>query len=150
MARTERQLRIIEIIKNSEVQNQRQLEDILKADGFKATQATISRDIKELGLIKTVSGNRYVYTLPNSVNHENTVSESQRTLFRAVVVSIVYALNNVVIKTTAGAAASVGALIDSLGLDSVLGCVAGDDTIFIITDSAESSPKVVDAIKSVL
>ena len=123
----------------------------LLADGFKVTQATVSRDLKELKLTKipTARGT-YRYSANNVRYHAGSVK-----LNNAMVDSIVqvdYSLNNVVIKTYPGLAAAVAFAVDSLNMPSILGCVAGDDTVIIVTvteeGSKELSEKITELMKS--
>ena len=113
----------------------------LLADGFKVTQATVSRDLKELKLTKTLTARgTYRYAVNTARQHTGSVK-----LNNAMVDSIIqvdYSLNNVVIKTYPGLANAVASGVDALNMHSILGCVAGDDTIIIITRDEESSAEL--------
>lgn len=133
---------IRDIVENQSVETQLQLTQELKKYGFDVTQATISRDIKELGLIKVVSGeNTFRYSLPTAVV-VNNVDRSRR-MFRDNVLKVVAADNIVLVKTLPGMASAVAACLDSMNWPSLLGSVAGDDTIFALTPSRQKAQEVV-------
>lgn len=128
-----RQEKMLEIVKNNSVSTQEELTDLLIKSGFKATQATISRDIKELGLIKTTDKNgiqRYV-----TANTRTAVNSNHNYIFSTSVISITHAVNDIVIKCYPGMANAACAVLDSMEFGEVLGTLAGDDTIFIIAKS---------------
>ncbi len=126
-----RKFAIIDIISNRRISTQEELCQILKDSGYDVTQATVSRDVKELQLIKIPDSQGYYYALPDNSPILNS-HERMRRLFKDSVISIDYSENIVVIKTLPGAAQSIASLIDSAELENVLGTVAGDDTIFIV------------------
>ena len=126
MTRNARQGKILELIEEKDIETQEELVKELQNSGFEVTQATVSRDIKELGLIKiSADGKRQKYTKERT---DNTVMSKFTDMFRHSVVTIDYALNIVVIKTLSGSANVAGTMVDRLKNSSVLGCVAGDDT----------------------
>jgi transcriptional regulator of arginine metabolism len=126
-----RQAKILELISSNDVETQEELQEKLLEYGYEVTQATISRDIKELRLVKDLSSKgRYIYSTGKQIN-EN-VSYRNGGIFNETIVSIDYALNTVVIKCFSGMANAVCAAIDSMNLDEILGSIAGDDTIFIL------------------
>lgn len=130
MTRNARQGKILELIEEKDIETQEELVKELQNSGFKVTQATVSRDIKELGLIKiSADGKRQKYTKERT---DNTVTSKFTDMFRHSVVTIDYALNIVVIKTLSGSANVAGMMVDRLKNSSVLGCVAGDDTVFAV------------------
>lgn len=136
MARNSRQAKILEIISSKAIETQDELVTELRLANFDITQATISRDIKELGLIKIATeSNKYKY----AVMGESTPAASSKkmSIFKECVVSIKTALNLVVVKTIGGTAGLVSNFIDSLSLNSVLGCTYGDDTVMVITTDVE-------------
>lgn len=144
--KSKRQQKIIEIITNNDIETQDDLIKALKAEGFNATQATVSRDIRELKLLKLTVNGVYKYVAPkaeidNSLKYNHALFSS--------IVDVVYALNNVVIKTNPGLAQAVAAGIDSLNDDDVLGCVAGDDAIILVSKSEEASIRITDKIKRI-
>ncbi len=130
MTRNARQGKILELIEEKDIETQEELVKELQNSGFEVTQATVSRDIKELGLIKiSADGKRQKYTKERT---DNTVMSKFTDMFRHSVVTIDYALNIVVIKTLSGSANVAGTMVDRLKNSSVLGCVAGDDTVFAV------------------
>ena len=130
MTRNARQGKILELIEEKDIETQEELVKELQNSGFEVTQATVSRDIKELGLIKiSADGKRQKYTKERT---DNTVMSKFTDMFRHSVVTIDYALNIVVIKTLSGSANVAGTTVDRLKNSSVLGCVAGDDTVFAV------------------
>lgn len=135
MARSLRQSKILEIISAYEVETQDDLVTKLRQSGLDITQATISRDIKELGLIKILSqeSGKYKYSLP--VSNDGLVTNKNISIFKEAVISIKPAQNLVVIKTIKGMASAICGLVDKLNLDNVMGAVSGDDTIMAIFPS---------------
>ena len=150
MARLQRQLKILEIIKNKEIDTQEELVDELRLQGYTVTQATVSRDIKELGLIKVSASGGKKYKYANVETTEQLVSSKYINLFKEAVVDIKEAGNIVVIKTIVGSANSACAFVDKLGLDEVLGSIAGDDTAFLAIDNPKDADIVIDILKSYL
>ena len=141
---------IREIIENQNIETQFQLTDELKKYGFQVTQATISRDIKELGLIKVVSGeNSFRYSLPTGVVIGNNYDRSKR-MFRDNVVKVQYTENIVVIKTLPGVASGIASCLDGLGWSEIMGSVAGDDTIFVLIKDKVDSPEICNRLQSLL
>jgi transcriptional regulator of arginine metabolism len=131
MARTSRQSKILEIINQKEIETQDELVAELRAENYDVTQATISRDIKELGLIKIMADSkRYKYALVEST--EQVVSNKLVNIFKECVISIKSARNLIVIKTLRGMAFAASNLIDKLSINEVLGSVASDDTIMVV------------------
>ncbi|WP_318614976.1 transcriptional regulator AhrC/ArgR [Sporosarcina sp. YIM B06819] len=131
MNKGHRHIRIRDIISNFEVETQDQLVDSLKEAGVAVTQATVSRDIKEMHLIKVpLPDGRYKYSLP-AVHSYNTEQKLNRMLTDAFV-SIDGAGHFIILKTLPGNAQAVGSLIDHLGWDEMLGTICGDDTCLII------------------
>ncbi len=131
MARSSRQSKILELISTQDISSQDELVACLKAANFDITQATISRDIKELGLIKILTNDgRYKYALMD--NGEQTVSNKNISIFRESVISVKPANNLCVIKTVKGLACGICSMIDKLNLENVMGSVYGDDTVMVI------------------
>ena len=138
MSRSTRQSKILDIIANKDIDTQEELTERLNNEGYKISQATISRDIKELGLVKTLSSNnKYKYTSVKS--KDIRVSEKHLNVFREAVITIVSANNLVIVKTLSGSANAVGMVIDQLHFPEMLGSVAGDDTLLIIGKSNEDA-----------
>lgn len=131
MNKGQRHIRIRDIISNFEIETQDQLVDCLKDAGVAVTQATVSRDIKEMHLIKVpLQDGRYKYSLP-TVQRYNTEEKLQRMLTDAFI-SIDNAGYFIILKTLPGNAHAVGSLIDQLGWEDMLGTICGDDTCLII------------------
>jgi len=148
MPRSARQIKILELIARKEIETQDELASALIAADFPVTQATISRDIKELGLVKiTMSDGRQKYARDYS---DGSLGGKVVALFRQAVLSVDYALNTVVIKTLSGGANSAGLMIDRLENAEVLGCVAGDDTVLAVTKSEQAAKKLVDALNEII
>jgi transcriptional regulator of arginine metabolism len=126
-----RQAKIIELISAHQIETQEELQSLLLENGFDVTQATISRDIKELRLVKDLSSQGKYYYSTGKRNTEN-INRRAGGIFNESIISIDYAMNIVVIKCFAGMANAVCAAIDSMSIDEVLGSIAGDDTIFIL------------------
>ena len=144
MTRNARQNKILEIIEEKIVETQDDLAMILKEAGFSATQATISRDIKELGIVKvTFDGKRQKYVREAG---DRSVSSKLVNIFKHSVLSISYAVNIVVIKTMSGSANIAGMMLDRLENPDILGCVAGDDTVMAVTKSEESARKITEEL----
>ena len=148
MARLQRQLKILEIIKSKEIDTQEELVECLREAGYNVTQATVSRDIKELGLIKVASSHEKKYKYANVETSEQLVSSKYVNLFKEAVVDIKVAGNIIVIKTIVGSANSACAFVDKLGLPEVFGTIAGDDTAFLVIDNIKDADNVVDILKS--
>lgn len=137
--KTQRQNKILEIIENNDVETQEQLAELLCKEGFVATQATVSRDIKELRLVKISSVSkdgkqgRSKYS-QNSVKNEidTRFTEKFKSILSEMVLRISYAGHMVVLKTYPGMAQAACAAIDSLDISDIIGSLAGDDTIFIV------------------
>jgi transcriptional regulator of arginine metabolism len=141
--KTRRHFVIREIISSERISTQEELCEILRSRGYDITQATVSRDIKELSLIKTPDGNGYRYALPDTPNPKSSNLRMKR-IFQDSVVSYDSSENIIVIKTLPGAAQSIGSLIDSLDNPYILGSVAGDDTIFVVVKAKESLSQVME------
>jgi len=141
MKKGQRHIKIREYINNHDVETQEELVDILRSEGYNVTQATISRDIKELHLIKvpTESGS-YKYSLP--ADRRFNPLEKLKRLMQDSFVSIDKATHFLVLKTLPGNANALGALIDHLQWDDILGTICGDDTILIICRNEDVTPDI--------
>ncbi len=150
MARATRQLKILEIIAKNDIDTQEELVKRLKDDGFDVTQATVSRDIKNMGIIKvlTTDGRHYKYVAQQPA--EPSSSDKYIKIFKNTVLSIRSAGNLIVVKTEDGSANAAAALIDRLDYDEVVGVIAGDNTIFIAVDDANHAIKVADMLEDLL
>lgn len=144
-----RHSKILEIINKNEIETQEDLARSLRDSGFNITQATVSRDIKELRLIKVLTKEgRYKYATLSQ--HESSMSERFRKLFKDSVISIDYAQNIIVIKTLVGAASAAAAALDAIELKDVVGSLAGDDTIFVIIKDNSKVKEAIDELNSLL
>lgn len=152
-----RQKKILELINKYDIETQGELTQLLEKNGFTATQATVSRDIKELRLIKvSTSGSsdvKYKYAA-NSLSTEidSRLGNRFKNILSETVVSVKYASNIVVLKTYAGMAQGAGAAIDALEVPTLIGSVAGDDNVIIIMatedDAKDFTKKLQKSIKS--
>jgi len=134
MSRSTRQSKILDIIFAKEIETQDDLVCELNVCGFKVTQATVSRDIKELGLVKTMSDAcRYKYTSVKS--QDVKISNKFLNVYREAVLTMVTAANMVVVKTLSGSANAVAMVVDQLHFPEKLGTIAGDDTLIVIAKS---------------
>lgn len=134
----ERHAKILEIISQNEVETQEQLIEYLKEANVHVTQATISRDIKDLKLIKTTDKNGF-YKYAVSPEKSERPKVKYHNIVKETVISIDHAENMVVIKTYPGMAGSAAAAIDSIHHEGVVGSIAGDDTIMIVMRSSEAA-----------
>ena len=145
-----RQAEILNVIRMMDVETQEQLLAELKLRGFTTTQATISRDIKQLHLIKEPMGQgRYRYAVSIQRNKLN-VADKLRTIFRESIVSIDYAQNIVVIKTMAGLANAAAAALDSMTISYMVGSLAGDDTALLVMRDTEAARSFCEEIHEML
>lgn len=141
-----RQGKILELINEFSIETQEELLLKLSEDGFNVTQATVSRDIKELRLHKALtSDGRYCYT--SVVKSVNDVRSNFYGFFKNSVTSVVNAENIIVIKTMAGMAQAVCASLDTIGYNQIVGTIAGEDTIFAVCSSADTARNLVIDLK---
>lgn len=150
MARAARQLKILEIIAQNDIDTQEELVAHLKDAGFGVTQATVSRDVKDMNIIKTLTDNGKHYKYVAQQPKELSTSDKFIRIFRNTVLSIRSAENLVILKTENGSANAAAELIDRLDIDEVLGVIAGDNTIFVAVDSIENVDSVVERLEDIL
>ena len=146
--KVKRQSKILELIRENDIETQEMLADLLNKAGFNVTQATVSRDIRELKLTKATmqSGKqKYVATAKES----SFVTERLNRVFRDGIVSIDYAQNIVVIKTLVGMAMAVAAALDSMENSESMGTIAGDDTIFCVVKNESKAVKLTENLKAI-
>lgn len=144
-----RQEVLLELISRYEIETQDDLIAKLREHGYEVTQATVSRDIRELKIAKMTTGKgTYRYVLPKQVENANGLKFSMALIDS--VVSVDYAQNLMVMKTFPGLANAVAVGIDSMKLDKVLGCVAGDDTIVIVVRDEEGASEITARIRELL
>lgn len=134
-----RQEKLLQIITEENIETQEQLLQRLEACGIRSTQATISRDIKQLHLIKEPTGfGTYRYAVSTHRTRLN-FAEKLRNIFRECVLSVDHAQNLVVLKTMAGLAAAAASALDSMENEELVGCIAGDDTVLVVLRDSESA-----------
>lgn len=145
-----RQEDIIRIISTQKIETQQELASALRELGYTVTQATVSRDIRELNLIKTASGDRgsYYYTR-RPERKESAVSERLIRILSDSLVSIDYAGQMIVVRTLSGSANVAAEAIDTLQWTEILGTIAGDNTIFIVVRNIKDAEKVVARIREI-
>lgn len=147
--RIPRQNKILEIISKHEIETQDALASMLRDYGYEVTQATISRDIKELQLIKTLSSTgRYKYSASKS--EDGPVPDRLTDIYRNTVRSIAKSGNIVLLKCLSGCGNAAGEALDSMGLTHVIGSVAGDNTLLLVIDDPDNSDEVVDFLQQML
>ena len=148
--KAKRQAKIMEIISNTNVETQEQLLAALQEAGFTSTQATISRDIKELRIVKELTSlGTYRYTT-STREIPGTFSTRLNTIFRECVTGFDYAQNIVVIHTLPGLASAAGSAVDAMSMSVVLGTLAGDDTVFVVMRDSNSAVAFCGEIKGFL
>ena len=149
MAYKERQKALLEIINTYELDTQEDLVNILRERGFSATQATVSRDIKQLGLVKVAgSSKKYRYTQVH--DRQRNGAHKYGSIYKELVLSVQNSGNIVVIKTVSGGANSAAMYLDNLALPTILGTIAGDDTVFCVATSEQSAQELINSLKEKL
>ena len=146
MLRSARHSKILEIISRKEIETQEELCAELNALNLVVTQATISRDIRDLHLFK-VAGIEKKYRYAYINDGESEISPKMKSLFRDCVLSVREAKNLVVVKTLSGNGANAGAVVDKLGYAEIVGSVAGDDTLLIVCEDDQCALSVVEKLK---
>lgn len=145
----QRQSRILSLIQKDEIGTQEDLAATLKNEGFYVTQATVSRDIRELKLTKVAArsgGQKYICLS----NIEQQVSEKVIRVFKDAFVNIDHAGNTIVIHTLVGMGSAVAAAVDAFNIEEIIGTLAGDDTIFCLVKHQEQIETVIDQFKTIL
>ena len=144
-----RQSKIIELISKYDIETQEELADRLMKDGYNVTQATVSRDIRELKLTKVaVDGGRQKYIVLQKT--EPGMSEKYTRVLRDGFVSMDMAQNIMVVKTVPGMAMAVAAALDALQMNSIVGCIAGDDTVMCAVRTTEETVQVMEKLSKLL
>ena len=145
----DRQSEIVSIITEKQVETQEELSELLRERGYMVTQATVSRDIRELRLVKVSGGaGKYIYAIQK--HDENAMSAKFRNLLVETVEKLDLANNIVVVKTIAGMAQGAAAAVDSIGREDIVGSVAGDDTVIIVMRTNDGAQSLVDELDSVI
>ena len=148
--KTQRHAQIIDLIKNNDIETQEDLTARLRDAGFDTTQATVSRDIKELKLVKVPDDNgryKYALKLPES---EIRVSAKFKTILEETVLRVDVSISIVVIKTVPGMAQAAASAIDNMKWEEIVGTIAGDDTIFVALRTTEDALILCEKIKELL
>ncbi|MGH9278223.1 MAG: arginine repressor [Acidimicrobiales bacterium] len=142
LAKPQRQHRVARILEQHAVHSQGQVVDLLAAEGVVATQATVSRDLEDLGAVKArMPGGDLVYVIPEQARDRPSPEEHLRRVLGDWVVEVAHSANLVVLRTPPGSAHVVGSALDRAGLPDILGTVAGDDTVLVIaTERAGGEP----------
>lgn len=145
----ERHNKILQIIDNNVIETQEELVQQLRNSGFDVTQATVSRDIKELRLIKVAVGDgKYKYASINT--SEPDVSNKLRTVFSQSVVHIDYSMNIIILKTLAGMAQAAASAIDAMSWPEIMGSIAGDDTIMVVVKNEKDAKEIVNKFRNMI
>ena len=148
--KNDRQNQLLQIISEEIIETQEQLLERLQAKGIKSTQATISRDIKELSLVKSVTEDgKYKYTTSRKKQNDN-LEKKFRSVFVESVMLVDYAQNTVVVKCHTGMANAACAALDTMGLPGIVGTLAGDDTIFVLMRTEDLAHEITEEIRSML
>ncbi len=148
--KNKRQQELLRLIKEQVITTQDELQESLQALGYTVTQSTVSRDIKELRIVKAQDANGiYRYIVSGAGAQNKAASHYQEMLSRAAT-DVLYSVNTVVIKCYPGMASSAGVALDKLFNDTVLGSLAGDDTVFAITAGEADSAKLTAELKKLL
>lgn len=148
--KTKRQAKILEIVSSRDVETQEQLLQELQDAGFYCTQATVSRDIRELRIVKELTGaGTYRYTT-STREVRGTFSSRLNTIFRECVTGFDYAQNLVVIHTLPGLASAAGSAVDAMEMSFILGTLAGDDTVMIVMRDTNAAAAFCGEIRELL
>ena len=147
--KTGRQNKIIELVEQNEIETQEELGELLKQAGYNVTQATISRDIRELKLTKiAIDLDRQKYIVLK--NRDTDMNEKYVRILRESFISMAKAQNIMVVKTVSGMAMAAAAALDELQVDGVVGCIAGDNTIMCAIRSADEAILLMEKIRKML
>ena len=144
-----RQRKIIELINKYDIDTQQELAQRLIDEGFEVTQATVSRDIRELNLTKiAVDGNKQKYDIPASTM--TSINAKYMGVLKDGIVSIEDAGNIIVIKTISGMAMAVGAALDAVNHEEIIGTIAGDDTLMCVVKNASNCQSVKEYLEKLI
>ena len=141
-----RQNKIMEIIEKNDVETQEELLEYLNKEGFKVTQATVSRDMREMKLTKVLGDNgKQKYAMLK--NFDTNVEQKYKKVLSAGIVSVDNADNLIVIRTVSGMAMAVAAALDNMDIQGLMGCIAGDDTIFAAARNKDFCRQIIAGIR---
>lgn len=150
MMKNKRQLKILNLIKNEVISTQKELVDRLKEEGIDVTQATISRDIKKLGLIKIPDDEGgYKYALANQKSNAENKYWLKK-MFNNLVADLDYSENLILLKTVKGTAGGLGEALDNADWKNIIGSVAGDDTLLLIIKPSDKTEEVFEDLKKLM
>ncbi len=144
----QRHAKILELIKGENIERQEDIAQRLNELGYAVTQATVSRDIRDLNLVKQSANGIMRYVIPEDISPDNTVKLID--IFSNSVISVEDAQNLLVVKTLSGAAHAAAAAIDTIAGNMVIGTIAGDDTILIITKTTQQAVAVKDVLAKLI
>ena len=147
--KTKRHLKILEMVSEHDIETQEELSDCLKKEGYQVTQATISRDIRELKLTKISTGKgkqKYVAL----ERHMDDMDNKYRRIFANAVIRMDIAQNILVVHTVSGMAMAVAAAIDSWGCDEIVGSIAGDDTVMSVARCNEDAMQIMEYLSKIV
>ncbi len=147
--RYSRQNKVLELISKYEIETQEKLCQMLKDSGYNVTQATVSRDIKELQLVKILSPTgKYKYTVSNS--NDGPINDRFIKIFKETILTVDAAGNIIVVKTLSGCGPAAGEAIDSLGLNHIIGSVAGDNTVLLVINDIANIKEILSEFDNIL
>jgi transcriptional regulator of arginine metabolism len=148
LAKPQRQHRIARLLSEQAVASQGQLVELLSAEGIVATQATVSRDLDDLGAVKVrVAGGDTVYAIPELPTEQHAPEDHLRRVCGEWVVEVAHSANLVVLRTPPGSAHVVASAFDRTGVPGMLGTVAGDDTLLMVVDEAMGGAAMADHVR---
>lgn len=147
--KTQRHQAILEIVENNAVETQDDLADILRSQGFSVTQATVSRDIKELRLMKVLT-DRGTYRYAATERSEQGLAERLQRVFMETVLSIDMAVNLIVLKTLPGSAHVAAELVDTMHWPETVGTLAGDNTVLVIVRDAQLTQEIAERFRGMM
>lgn len=145
-----RQTKILDLIKEYPIETQEELQAKLKENGFNVTQATVSRDIRELGIVKSSVGDGVYKYRAAKETAQREISGKFSLILRQAVSSVACANNLIVVKTYAGMGSAVGAAVDSMALENVIGTLAGDDTLLMVVSDNESAKSIAEILNELI
>ncbi len=151
--KNKRQEKIKELIENNVIVTQDELQYLLNSQGFNVTQSTVSRDIKEMRIVKAQDINgiyRYIYPKNGKIAPDNANNEHYLEVFGKGAYDVRYAMNNIVIKCYTGMASSTCVVLDTLFGDKIIGSIAGDDTIIAITADEASAKELTEELTEII
>ena len=148
--KNKRQAEILRLISEHDIDTQEELRSRLAESGFAATQATVSRDMRELRIVKAAAGSGTYKYVRHSDGNDGVLQNRFSTILREAVKSVDTAMQIVVVNVYTGMGSAAGAAIDSLSISGVVGSVAGDDTLIVITKTPEIAEEVCDYIKKAI